>query len=81
MRIRFSLFARMKLDAGASALELEVPDGARLGEALELFYEKHPALREHRGSCLVAVGLDYAPLDRALTEGDEVLLIPPVQGG
>ena len=38
-------------------------------------------LAEARNSTLKAVGLDYQDDDFVLSDGDEVSLFPPVQGG
>jgi molybdopterin converting factor small subunit len=81
VQVKVRLFAQMRLAAAAGEIDLEVPEGATLGRALELFYERHPVLGPHAGSCLTAVGLDYAPPDRVLSAGEEICLIPPVQGG
>ena len=81
MRVTISLFAQMRVQSGFSSLDLELPAQATLGEALERFYGQHPELRPHRGSARAAVGLEYADADRVLKDGEEILLIPPVQGG
>lgn len=81
MLVKVLLFAQMRAAAGVPDITLEVPEGASLGMALELFYSRHPDLAPHAPSCMTAVGLDYASPDRLLREGDEVALIPPVQGG
>src|SRR4051794_4250289 len=62
--------------AGASELTLDLPDGARVRDALgEL-----SALAE--GLPLVmAVTREYADEGTALAPGDELALIPPVSGG
>ena len=62
--------------AGASELTLELPEGARVGDALAAL----SALAE--GIPLVmAVNREYAPEDRPLDPGDELALIPTVSGG
>ena len=40
-----------------------------------------PALAEMKNSNLKAVGVDYQDDDFVLSDGDEVSLFPPVQGG
>jgi sulfur-carrier protein len=79
--IKVRLFAQMRLTAGRSEVELDVPEGTTVDQALLRFYEKHPDLSAHAPYCMVAVGVDYADAGRILREGDEVSLIPPVQGG
>ena len=81
MRVRILLFSQMRIEAERSTEELEVAEGATVGDALTQFYSRHPALQGFAPSCLVAVGLEYAPPGHPLSEGDEISLIPPVSGG
>ena len=81
MRICFLLWAQMRVTAGKSRIELEVPEGTHLDDALERFYESQPDLHTHRHTARAAVENEYAPENRPLRDGDEVSLIPPVQGG
>jgi MoaE-MoaD fusion protein len=76
MRIRVRLFAMLRERAGADELELELPEGARVSDAL--------AQVEHIAGGLplvMAVNRVYAKADAPLTSGDELALIPPVSGG
>jgi MoaE-MoaD fusion protein len=76
MTVRVRLFAMLRERAGADELELELPDGARVADALE----RLGALAE--GVPLVmAVNREYAGADEPLDPGDELALIPPVSGG
>jgi molybdopterin converting factor small subunit len=81
VKVVVRLFAHMRLAAGWSSVALDVPDGSTLGEALEAFDRLHPALAPARSTCMTAIGLDYAVSGQLLKDGDEVSLIPPVQGG
>jgi molybdopterin synthase sulfur carrier subunit len=81
VRVTVRLFAHMRVAAGVSELALTLPEACPLEAALEILYKDHPELREHGKSCLTAVGLDYAIPERVLHEGEEICLIPPVQGG
>ncbi|MBT6449681.1 MAG: MoaD/ThiS family protein, partial [Verrucomicrobiales bacterium] len=42
---------------------------------------KFPKLAKMKNSTLKAVGVDYQTDDFVLSDGDEVSLFPPVQGG
>ena len=76
MRIR--LFAQLRERAGASELSLELPDGARVRDALAA----EPVAALAGGLPLVlAVNREYASADAPLAPGDELALIPPVSGG
>ena len=76
MRVTVRLFAGLRERAGWSQRELELPDGAKLGDvwnALDLGTQP-------RG-LLYALNKGYADKSAALSDGDEVALIPPVSGG
>jgi MoaE-MoaD fusion protein len=76
MRVVVKLFAGVRERAGTGERAVELPDGARASDVwqeLELGSEP-PGL-------LYAVNRVYADADRALADGDEVALIPPVSGG
>jgi MoaE-MoaD fusion protein len=76
MRVRIRLFAGLRERAGAAELELELPDGAVVADALE----QMRALTEGV-PVVMAVNQEYAGPDAALHGGDELALIPPVSGG
>jgi MoaE-MoaD fusion protein len=76
MRIRVRLFAMLRERAGSDELELDLPDGALVADAL--------AQVEHIAGGLplvVAVNREYVKDDAPLAAGDELALIPPVSGG
>jgi molybdopterin converting factor subunit 1 len=76
MQVRVRLFAGLRERAGAGALELELPDGARVRDAL------HQVRTLTEGVPVVmAVNQEYAGEDAVLRSGDELALIPPVSGG
>ena len=76
MQVRVRLFAALRERAGTDELELELPDGARVADALE----RMRALTEGV-PVVMAVNREYANAAAALHAGDEVALIPPVSGG
>lgn len=78
MHVRIRLFAMLRERAGTSELELELPDGARVRDALAAA----PVAELARGLPLVlAVNREYADDDAPLSPGDELALVPPVSGG
>ena len=62
--------------AGESRLTLELPDGARVSDALAELSDLADGL-----PLVMAVNREYASPDQALRPGDELALIPPVSGG
>jgi MoaE-MoaD fusion protein len=76
VRVTVRLFAQLRERAGAREVELDLPDGARVSDAL----------RELEGLAdglplVMAVNREYAREDAQLDAGDELALIPPVSGG
>ncbi len=76
MKVRVRLFAALRERAGADELELELPDGARVADALARLDDLAGGL-----SLVMAVNREYASGDAPLSAGDELALIPPVSGG
>src|SRR5215203_232516 len=76
MRVTVRLFAGLREHAGTGRRDLELGDGARVDDVW-------PALElgEEPVGLVFAVNRAYVARDRALAEGDEVALIPPVSGG
>ena len=74
MRVR--LFAGLRERAGTSEVELDLPDGALVGDALERMRPLTDGV-----PVVMAVNQEYADLGATLHGGDEVALIPPVSGG
>ena len=73
MRVRVRLFAGLRERAGWGEREVEASSVADVWPAL--------GLGEEPRGLLYAVNHEYAERDRALVDGDEVALIPPVSGG
>lgn len=81
MRIEVLLWAHIRIAAGTARLTLELPAGSRVEDALATLDAAHPAVAAARGSARIAVGNEYAEPGTELRDGDEISLIPPVQGG
>ncbi len=81
MRIEAQFFSRLRALVPGGRLELELPEGATVGSLLERLYAEYPALSKWDAHLLIAVGLEYAGRDQALADGDQVSIMPPVQGG
>lgn len=76
VRVRF--FAHYRERAGRSARDLDLPPGSTVEDLLRALAREGTELP---GRASVAVNHAYAPRDHALSDGDEVALIPPVSGG
>jgi molybdopterin converting factor subunit 1 len=76
MRVRVRLFAVLRERAGARELELDLPDGARVRDALDAVGELAAGL-----PLVMAINREYADENAVLQADDELALIPPVSGG
>ncbi len=76
MQVSVRLFAGQRERAGAATISLELPDEARVRDAVAEMSELSAGL-----PVVMAVNREYAGTDHPLRAGDELALIPPVSGG
>jgi molybdopterin synthase catalytic subunit len=76
MNVAVRLFAGLRERAGTGRRELDLPDGATVSDVWAAL-----ALGDEPPGLLYAVNREYAEAARALSDGDEVAVIPPVSGG
>jgi molybdopterin converting factor subunit 1 len=76
VHVTVRLFAGLRERAGAGEISLELPDGARVADALR---ELHGLSGDV--TVVMAVNREYADETAVLRGGDELALIPPVSGG
>ncbi len=76
MHVRVRLFAALRERAGSEEVEVELPDGACVADALELLQ----SLTDDT-PVVMAINHEYADAGSPLHAGDELALIPPVSGG
>ena len=76
MNVTVRLFAGLRERAGCNELALELPDGARVADALARMSAVIGDV-----PVVMAVNQEYADDGHSLAPGDELALIPPVSGG
>jgi molybdopterin converting factor subunit 1 len=76
VEVTVRLFAMLRERAGTSSVTLELPEGARVRDALDSLSELAEGI-----PLVMAVNREYASEDHVLGAGDELALIPPVSGG
>ena len=76
MKVTVRLFAILRQRAGRDTLELDLPEDARVSDALAEVDDLAGGL-----TLVMAVNREYAAADHPLAAGDELALIPPVSGG
>lgn len=81
MRIRLRLFASFREIFNSGEVDYELPDGATAQSLLDDLFSRYPELERFRGHVVVTINRQASPLTAAITEGDEVAILPPVSGG
>ena len=81
MRVTVKLFARLRDIAGAAELARDVAPGATIRSVWSELIREFPDLAGYERSISTAVNADYARMDQAVSDGDEVAFLPPVSGG
>jgi molybdopterin converting factor subunit 1 len=81
LAVRTLFFAAYRDLAGSSSLDLELPEGATVGDLVASLRARGGPLAELPPRPAVALNRSYARLEDRLHTGDEVALIPPVAGG
>jgi molybdopterin synthase catalytic subunit/molybdopterin converting factor small subunit len=81
MKISVLFFGVMKDLAGRSSDTVDLAEGARVHDLLLHFARLTPRLEAMLPSLAISVNREYSETGRALRDGDEVALLPPVSGG
>jgi MoaD family protein len=81
MNVRVQFYSQLRDLAGAQELDFDLPEKSTVSELLEKIYEQKPALRSRDKSILVGAGVEFVERNYELKAGDEISIMPPVQGG
>ncbi len=82
MTLRILFFSVLRDVTGEEEIEETLPEtGCRVSDLLERLYGKYPGLKEWDGKILVAAEQSYVDRNTELSEGQEIAIMPPVQGG
>jgi MoaE-MoaD fusion protein len=76
MQVKVRLFAQLRERAGSSSVDVELPEGASVRDAIAALGDVAAGL-----PVVMAVNREYADESAPLSPGDELALIPPVSGG
>jgi molybdopterin converting factor subunit 1 len=81
MKVRIKFFAILRERAGVAEVIKDLQDGSTVAELWRGLQQDYPKLNVPGIRLLYAVNQNYVGLDHRLSEGDEVVFIPPVSGG
>ncbi len=83
MKVRVLFFSTLRDLVGRDELEEALPTGRewRVEDLLERLYARHEGLRDWDAKILVALDMEYVDRKQVLSDGQEIAVMPPVQGG
>ncbi len=81
MIVHVQLFSHLRDAAGTPELDVELPERATVADLLHQLYASKPALRSWDSSILVGIGVEFVYRDHELHPGEQIAIMPPVQGG
>jgi MoaD family protein len=81
MKIHVHFFSRLRELSGVSEMELVVQPGDTVTDLLAILYQRTPELHKWDQSILVAAGVEFVDRNYTLHAGDEISIMPPLQGG
>ena len=81
MRVTVRLFARLRDIVGAAEIVRDVAPGATIASVWTDLTREFPGLADYERSISTAINADYARMDHAIGDGDEIAFLPPVSGG
>ncbi|PYL06341.1 MAG: thiamine S protein [Verrucomicrobia bacterium] len=81
MQIRVQFYSQLRDLAGCQTLDVDLDQGATVADLLEQLYREMPPLRAHGQTILIGAGVEFVERDYVIKPGDEISIMPPVQGG
>ena len=82
MTIRLLFFSLIRDIAGVEEMDFDLSsEQVSVSELLGVLYEKFDGLEAWNDKLLIAINCEYADRDDLIKPGDEVAVMPPVQGG
>jgi MoaD family protein len=81
MKVRVQFYAQLRDLVGTHELDLELVEGATVRDLLGEIYAQQPALRSQDKTILIGAGVEFVDRNYELKQGEEIAIMPPVQGG
>lgn len=81
MKVRVQFYAQLRDLIGSREMDVDLPEEATVGDLLDQIYTQQPKLRPHDKGILIGAGVEFVDRNYKLKPGDEISIMPPVQGG
>jgi MoaD family protein len=81
MKVRAQFYAQLRDLVGSCEIDVDLEEGATVRDLLDQIYAQQPKLRSHDKSILIGAGVEFVDRNYKLKPGEEISVMPPVQGG
>ena len=81
MKIHVQFYAQLRDLVGTRELDIDLAEGATVHDLLAEIYAQQPTLRSHDKSILIGAAVEFVDRNYELKPGEEIAIMPPVQGG
>jgi molybdopterin converting factor small subunit len=81
MKIRVQFYAQLRDLVDEPEMDIDLPPGSTARDLLEKIYTLKPSLRRHDKTILIGAGVEFVDRGYELKSGEEIAIMPPVQGG
>jgi MoaD family protein len=81
MKVRVQFYAQLRDLAGEQEMDVDLPPGSTVRDLLQKIYTLKPPFRGHDKTILIGAGVEFVDRDYELKSGQEIAIMPPVQGG
>jgi MoaD family protein len=81
MKVRVQFYAQLRDLTHVQAADIDLADGGKISDLMENIYTRFPTLRLHDKTILVGTAVEFVDRSYPLKPGDEIAIMPPVQGG
>ena len=81
MKVRAQFYAQLRDLVGTREMDVDLAEAATVGDLLDQIYAQQPRLRPYDKSILIGAGVEFVDRNYRLKSGDEISIMPPVQGG
>jgi MoaD family protein len=81
MKVRVQFYAQLRDLVGKREIDVDLAEGATVRDLLDEIYAQQPKLRSHDKSILIGADVEFVDRNYKLKPGEEISIMPPVQGG
>ena len=81
MRMRVQFYAQLRDLVGTREIDIDLAEGSTVRDLLDEIYVQQPKLRSHDKSILIGADVEFVDRNYKLKPGEEISIMPPVQGG